>query len=142
MVSFAGVRGRIRNRLAIVQRIRDFIFGTQFSHISEVIPFGGLRGISEVSMEVRDVVGWNGDAIITRIFYGGMDPKSIIPGKIRRLDRGISDPISELYDAAGVFAARNRVIRLRSTENTCVFGVVAVGERFGLSESAHTGIRT
>lgn len=93
-------------------------------------------------MEVRDVVRRNGDTIISRIFYGGMDSKSIIPREIRGLDRGLSDPISELYDAVGVFAVRNRVIRLRSTENTCVFGVVAVGERFGFSESAHTGIRT
>lgn len=141
MVSFTGIRGRIRNRLTVVQRVRDFIFGAQFSRLPEVIPIGGLGGISEVSMEIRVVVDRNGDPVIARIFNGGMDPKSVIPGKIRRLDRGFSDFISELYDAVGVFAAWDRVIRIGTTEDTRRIGVITIGERLSFGELTHTGIR-
>lgn len=142
MVSFPGIRGGLRDRLTVVQRIRDFVFGHQLSHLSEIVQASRLGRISQVFVEVRITRGGNGGRIIARIFLGGMDLEFIVPGKIRGLDRSLSDSVSELYVAARFLAARDRVIRAWSAENARLSRVASTCLRTRAGQSAHPGIRT
>lgn len=74
------------------------------------------------------------------IFFGGMDIKFIIPRKIRGFDWSVSDLISKLYAAVGIFSIRNRLICVRSTEDARVFGVIKTYMWGSISKFTNTRI--